>query len=190
VLKRYRSQESILFRITLGFAACSLLLFAIAHPHLSYLSLLAISALFNTQPLPRIEFWSKRLGSPLKLLAVTGMIATLSALLLPSSALAAWDGAQTAAQDAFGQFIGTTSGLDVIKLLFTAVFLILFFMIIGGLMSWGYRSFRNEEAAASMTAFIVGAVIFVGGEVFSRLFFGATGTGATAPGAPGAPGGT
>jgi hypothetical protein len=190
VLKRYRSQESIPFRITLGFAACSLLLFAISHPRLSYLSLLAISALFNTQPLPRIECWSKRLGSPLKLLAVTGMIATLSALLLPSSALAAWDGAQTAAQDAFGQFIGTTSGLDVIKLLFTAVFLILFFMIIGGLMSWGYRSFRNEEAAASMTAFIVGAVIFVGGEVFSRLFFGATGTGATAPGAPGAPGGT
>jgi hypothetical protein len=181
VAKRYRFQESIPFRITLGFAACSLLLFAIAHPHLSYLSLLAISALFNTQPLPRIELWSKRLGGPLKLFTVTG-IATLSSFLLPSSALAAWDGAQTAAQNAFGEFIGADSGLDVVALLFTAVFLILFFMIIGGLMSWGYRSFRNEEAAASMTAFIVGAVIFVGGEVFSRLFFGADGTGGVTPG--------
>jgi hypothetical protein len=187
VIKRYPSHESIRFRITIGFAACSLLLFGIAHPHISYISLLAVSALFKTQPLARINAWSKRLGSPLKLLASAGIVATLSSLLLPSSALAAWDGAQTAAQTAFGEFIGTASGLDVIKLLFTAVFLILFFMIVGGLMSWGYRSFRNEEAAASMTAFIVGAVIFVGGEVFSRLFFGAGGTsGATA--APGAGG--
>jgi hypothetical protein len=187
VIKRYRSQESIVFRVTLGFAACSLLLLGIAHPHFSYLSLLAASAIFQTQPLSRIEIWSKRLGSPLgnplRLLASTGLVATFSALLLPSPSLAAWDGAQTAAQTAFGQFIGASSGLDVIKLLFTAVFLILFFMIVGGLMSWGYRSFRNEEAAASMTAFIVGAVIFVGGEVFSRLFFGTSG--ATPPTATG-----
>jgi hypothetical protein len=175
VIKRYRSQESILFRTTLGFAACSLLLFAIAHPHFSYLSLLAASAIFQTQPLSRIEIWSKRFGNPLRLLASTGLFAALSDLLLPSPSLAAWDGAQAAAQTAFGEFIGATSGLDVIALLFTAVFLILFFMIVGGLMSWGYRSFRNEEAAASMTAFIVGAVIFVGGEVFSRLFFGTAG---------------
>jgi hypothetical protein len=188
VLKRYRSQKSVLFKVTLGFATCSVLLFAIAHPHTSYLSLLAVSALVKTQPLSRIEFWAKRLGSPIQVLALTGMVATLSSLLIPSSALAAWDGAQKAAQTAFGEFIGTTSGLDVISLLFTAVFLILFFTIIGGLMSWGYRSFRNEEAAASMTAFIVGAVIFVGGEVFSRLFFGVGGDPAAAPETKPAPG--
>ena len=58
------------------------------------------------------------------------------------------------------------AGADVVTLLFTVVFLLLFFLIIGGLMTWGYQAFRNEAAAVPMTAFIVGTAIFVGGEVF------------------------
>ena len=159
------------FRIILGFAACSIFLFALAHPQISYVALLCFSALFKTQPIGRINLWARRLRSPLKVLGVTGALATGGALLIPAPASAAWDAAQDAAQSAFGEYIGESSGIDVITLLFTAVFLVLFLMIVGGLMAWGYRSFRNEEASASMTAFVVGTIIFIGGEVFSRLFF-------------------
>ena len=159
------------FRIILGFAVCSLFLFALAHPQIAYVALLGFSALFKTQPLGRIALWTRRLRSPISTLGAAGVLTTGGALLIPAPASAAWDAAQEAAQEAFGEYIGDGSGIDVIALLFTAVFLVLFLMIVGGLMSWGYRSFRNEEASASMTAFVVGTIIFVGGEVFSRLFF-------------------
>ena len=165
------------FRIILGFAACSLFLFALAHPQITYVALLGFSALFKTQPLGRIAIWMRRIRTPLSALGFTGLLATGGTLLIPSPASAAWDAAQDAAQEAFGEYIGEGSGIDVIALLFTAVFLVLFLMIVGGLMAWGYRSFRNEEASASMTAFVVGTIIFVGGEVFSRLFFDGTGGG-------------
>ena len=162
------------FRIILGFAACSFFLFALAHPQITYVALLGLSALFKTQPIGRITLWTKRLRSPMRVLGVTGALSAGSAFLIPAPASAAWDAAQEAAQEAFGEYIGEGSGIDVIALLFTAVFLVLFLMIVGGLMAWGYRSFRNEEASASMTAFVVGTIIFVGGEVFSRLFFDGT----------------
>jgi hypothetical protein len=38
-------------------------------------------------------------------------------------------------------------------------------------MAWGYKAYRNEEASVPMSAFIVGVVIFAGGEIFSGLFF-------------------
>lgn len=165
------------FRIILGFAACGLFLFALAHPQITYVALLGLSALYRTQPIGRITHWMTKLRRPVRALGITGAIATGGVFLIPAPASAAWDSAQTAAQAAFGEYIGEGSGIDVIALLFTAVFLVLFLMIVGGLMSWGYRSFRNEEASASMTAFVVGTIIFVGGEVFSRLFFDGSGNG-------------
>ena len=167
-------KQDFLSFLIVGFATCSVILLAITHPQVSYLLLLGFSALFKTQPIGRIMLWTKHLRRPLRALGFTGVVATGGALLIPAPASAAWDAAQDAAQKSFGEYIGAKSGIDVIELLFTAVFLVLFLMIVGGLMSWGYRSFRNEEASASMTAFVVGAIIFVGGEVFSRLFFDGT----------------
>lgn len=162
-----------IFRIILGFAACSSLLFAIAHTQIAYLGLLAISALFRQQSIYRIEHWLRRF-EPIKIFASVGVLAVIANLVTGTAASAQWQGAQTAANTALGSYIGT----DVVTLLFTVVFLLLFFLIIGGLMTWGYKAFRNEDAAVPMTAFIVGTVIFVGGEVFSKLFFsgGATAT--------------
>ena len=160
------------FRIILGFATCSVLLFAIAHPQVAYLALLAISATFSQQSIPKLEQWLLRFR-PIKACASTGAVAVIANLVSGTAASAQWQGAQTAADTALGAYIGN----DVVSLLFTIVFLLLFFLIVGGLMTWGYKAFRNEDAAVPMTAFIVGTVIFVGGEVFSNLFFGGGGAG-------------
>ena len=158
------------FRIALGFAACSILVFAIAHPHFAYLSLLGISAVFTKHSVQTLEKWLRHL-KPLQSCASIGAVAVIANLVGGTPASAQWQGAQTAADTALGNYIGN----DVVSLLFTIVFLLLFFLIVGGLMTWGYKAFRNEDAAVPMTAFIVGTVIFVGGEVFSSLFFGGGG---------------
>jgi len=165
--------KKITFRIILGFAACSSLLLALAHPQSAYLGLLAISAIFKHHSVHGIEHWLKRFAQ-IKVFASVGVLAVIANLLGGTAASAQWAGAQTAANSALSAYIGA----DVVTLLFTVVFLLLFFLIIGGLMTWGYKAFRNEDAAVPMTAFIVGTVIFVGGEVFSKLFFsgGATTT--------------
>lgn len=158
------------FRIALGFVTCSVLVFVIAHPHFAYLALLGISAVFTKHSVQTLEKWLRHF-KPLQACASIGAIAVLANLVVGTSASAQWQGAQTAADTALGNYIGN----DVVTLLFTIVFLLLFFLIIGGLMTWGYKAFRNEDAAVPMTAFIVGTVIFVGGEVFSNLFFGGGG---------------
>ena len=174
-LNRTRYKQ-VTFRIILGFAACSTLLFAIAHPQVSYLGLLAISAVFRQQSIHRVEYWLKRFA-PIKMFASIGALAAIANLVTGTAASAQWTGAQTAANTALSTYIGA----DVVTLLFTVVFLLLFFLIIGGLMTWGYKAFRNEDAAVPMTAFIVGTVIFVGGEVFSKLFFSGGATATTPP---------
>lgn len=155
------------FRIILGFAACNSLLFAISHPQIAYLGLLAISAVFRQQSVHRVEYWLRRYR-PIKMFASVGILAVIANLVTGTAASAQWVGAKTAANTALSAYIGA----DVVTLLFTVVFLLLFFLIVGGLMTWGYKAFRNEDAAVPMTAFIVGTVIYVGGEVFSKLFFG------------------
>jgi len=172
--KQQISFEQVYFRMILGFTVCSSLLFAFAHPQVAYLGLLAISAIFSKQSVRGIEHWFRRF-KPFKLYVFVGILSILANLVTNSAASAQWQGAQTAANTALGSYIGA----DVVTLLFTVVFLLLFFLIIGGLMTWGYRAFRNEDAAVPMTAFIVGTVIFVGGEVFSQLFF--SGGATTAP---------
>lgn len=154
------------FRIILGFAACSIFLFAFAHPQIAYLRLLAISALLRQQSIRRIEHWL-RCYQPIKMFVSVGVLAAIANLVTGTAASAQWAGAKSAADSALSAYIGS----DIVTLLFTVVFLLLFFLIIGGLMTWGYKAFRNEDAAVPMTAFIVGTVIFVGGEVFSKLFF-------------------
>ena len=166
--------EQIALRILLGFTACIIMLFALTHLQIAYLGLLAISAAFRQQSVHRIEHWLKRF-EPFKMFASISAFAIIANLVTGTAASAQWQGAQTAANTALSTYIGA----DVVKLLFTVVFLLLFFLIIGGLMTWGYKAFRNEDAAVPMTAFIVGTVIFVGGEVFSKLFF--SGGAATAP---------
>ena len=166
--------KQVTFRIILGFAACSVMLFALAHPQTAYLVLLAISAVFRQQSVHRIEHWLRRF-EPIGMFASIGAFAVIANLITGTAASAQWAGAQDAANTALSTYIGA----DVVKLLFTVVFLLLFFLIIGGLMTWGYKAFRNEDAAVPMTAFIVGTVIFVGGEVFSKLFF--SGGATTAP---------
>ena len=165
--------KQVTFRIILGFTACSSLLFAIAHPQSAYIGLLAISAVLRQQSIQRIEYWLRRF-EPIKMFASIGVLAVIANLITGAAASAQWAGAKSAADTALASYIGA----DVVTLLFTVVFLLLFFLIIGGLMTWGYKAFRNEDAAVPMTAFIVGTVIFVGGEVFSKLFFsgGATTT--------------
>ena len=163
--------QQVCFRIILGFTTCSVLLFAIAHPQIAYLALLAISATLNQQSIQKLEPWFRHV-KPIKACASISGIAVLANLISSRAASAQWAGAQGAANATLGGYIGT----DIVTLLFTVVFLLLFFLIIGGLMTWGYKAFRNEDAAVPMTAFIVGTVIFVGGEVFSSLFFGGGGT--------------
>lgn len=173
-MARHRTlYEQVTLKIILGFAACSVMLFALAHPQVAYLGLLAISAVFRQQSVHKIEHWLRRFA-PIKMFASVGVLAVSANLITGTAASAQWQGAQTAANSALSAYIGA----DVVTLLFTVVFLLLFFLIIGGLMTWGYKAFRNEDAAVPMTAFIVGTVIFVGGEVFSKLFFsgGATTT--------------
>ncbi|MEO0770112.1 MAG: hypothetical protein AAFY72_11900 [Cyanobacteria bacterium J06649_4] len=173
-LSRYQQAT---FRIILGFAASSVFLFALSHPQIAYLTLLAISAAFKQQSIRRVKHWL-RCFKPIKLVVSVGVLATVANLVAGTAASAQWQGAQSAANTALSGYIGA----DTVTLLFTVVFLLLFFLIIGGLMTWGYKAFRNEDAAVPMTAFIVGTVIFVGGEVFSNLFFGGgAGTPATTP---------
>ena len=174
-LNRTRYQQ-VTFRIILGFAACSLFLFALSHPQIAYLGLLAISALLRQQSIRSIEHWLRRY-KPIKMFVSVGVLAAIANLVTGTAASAQWAGAKNAANTALGTYIGA----DVVTLLFTVVFLLLFFLIIGGLMTWGYKAFRNEDAAVPKTAFIVGTVIFVGGEVFSKLFFGGAVTTTTTP---------
>lgn len=176
---RTRSQQAT-FGIILGFTACSIFLFALTHPQVTYLGLLATSAVFRQQSVHRIEHWLRRF-KPISMLASIGAFAVIANLVTGTAASAQWNGAQDAANTALATYIGA----DVVKLLFTVVFLLLFFLIIGGLMTWGYKAFRNEDAAVPMTAFIVGTVIFVGGEVFSKLFFSGGATTAPADSASG-----
>ncbi|MEM9002710.1 MAG: hypothetical protein AAGE59_04185 [Cyanobacteria bacterium P01_F01_bin.86] len=171
MIKNRTRYQQVTFRIILGFAACSMFLFALAHPQIAYLGLLALSAFFRQQSVHRIEHWLRRY-KPIKVFASVGMLAVLANLATGTAASAQWAGAKSAADSALSAYIGA----DVVTLLFTVVFLLLFFLIIGGLMTWGYKAFRNEDAAVPMTAFIVGTVIFVGGEVFSKLFFGGAAT--------------
>lgn len=169
---RQHRHKQIVFRIILGFTTCSFVLFALTHAQIAYLMLLAISALLKQQSVQRFEHWLRRF-EPMKILVSISALAVMANLMTATDASAQWQGAQNAANTALASYIGA----DVVTLLFTVVFLLLFFLIIGGLMTWGYKAFRNEDAAVPMTAFIVGTVIFVGGEVFSKLFF--SGGGAT-----------
>lgn len=173
---RTRYNEAV-FRIILGFAVCSIFLFSLAHPQVAYLGLLGISAVFRQQSVRRIECWLRHY-QPVKMFVSIGALATIVNLTTNTAASAQWQGAQNAANTALSSYIGA----DVVKLLFTVVFLLLFFLIIGGLITWGYKAFRNEEAAVPMSAFMIGVVIFVGGEVFSKLFF--SGGAATPPTVP------
>ncbi len=169
-MKKQTQLPSTYFRIILGFATCSILLLAISHPQVAYLGLLAVSAFFSQQSIQKVSQWLRHF-KPIQTCASIGGVAAIANLVSASPASAQWNGAQTAADTALGTYIGN----DIVSLLFTIVFLLLFFLIIGGLMTWGYKAFRNEDAAVPMTAFIVGTVIFVGGEVFSNLFFGGGG---------------
>lgn len=162
-------------RISLGFAATAFLLFSFTHAELCYLVLLALSAFHDKLPINQMQRWIKTL-KPVSASVTAGLLSTISLFLVPSSANAQWNNAQTAATTALGGYIGN----DVVDLLFTVVFILIFFLIMGGLMAWGYKAFRNEDAAVPMTSFIVGTVIFVGGEVFSNLLF----TGGAGGGAP------
>ena len=174
-LNRTRYQQ-VTFRIILGFAACSIFLFALLYPQIAYLGLLATSALLRQQSIRRLENWLRR-HQPTKMFVSVGILTAIVNLVTGTAASAQWAGAQSAADSALSAYIGA----DIVTLLFTVVFLLLFFLIIGGLMTWGYKAFRNEDAAVPMTAFIVGTVIFVGGEVFSNLFFGGAATTTTPP---------
>ncbi|MEN8443496.1 MAG: hypothetical protein ABG776_00630 [Cyanobacteria bacterium J06555_13] len=176
MIKTRPTYESNGFRIFLGFAASMTFLCAITHPQISYLILLAISAFWKDSSFKSIQHFVRRFH-PIKLTATIAGLATIANFFFPAPVFAQWQGAKSAADTSLGPYIGA----DVVTLLFTIVFLLLFFLIIGGLMTWGYKAFRNEDAAVPMTAFIVGTVIFVGGEVFSSLFFsGGLGTGAGA----------
>lgn len=168
--KKQNQLQSACLRILLGFLACSILLFAIAHSQFSYLALLAVSAFFRQQSIQRVEHWLRQFKPLHTCVAISG-IAVVVNLISGTPASAQWNGAQTAANTALTPYLGG----DIVGLLFTIVFLLLFFLIVGGLMTWGYKAFRNEDAAVPMTAFIVGTVIYVGGEVFSKLFFGGGG---------------
>lgn len=165
-MKRKMNYGSVPFRLSLGFAATAFMAFAFTHTSICYLFLLGISATHHRLPIGKMIQWMRSLN-PVPASAVVGIISIASMVVLPAPALAQWNGAQTAAQASLGTYIGA----NVVSLLFTVVFLLLFFLIMGGLMAWGYKAFRNEDAAVPMTAFIVGTVIFVGGEVFSALFF-------------------
>ena len=139
-----------LYRILLGFIACSLLLFAVAHPQFSYLALLAVSAFFRQQSIQKVRTLAAAVQATPDLCCYQwdrrsrqlGQLAHL----LPRNGLRA----QTAADTALSPYLGG----DIVGLLFTIVFLLLFFLIVGGLMTWGYKAFRNEDAAVPMTAFI------------------------------------
>lgn len=162
--------NSVPFRISLGFAGTAVLLFAITHTGISYLFLLFCSAIYDKLPIDKMKRLSRGLN-PIHAFSMIGILSSISLLATPFPAFAQWNGAQTAAQETLGTHVGEPT----VTLLFTVVFLLLFFLIMGGLMAWGYKAFRNEDAAVPMTAFIVGTVIFVGGEVFSALFFGESG---------------
>lgn len=156
---------SVPFRISLGFAGSALLLFAVLHPGICYLSLLALSAFHKHLPIKQVQRWVQT-WQPVYASVVIGLFSTI-AVLVPSPAMAQWNEAQDAAKAALDEYLGE----GIVELLFTVVFILIFFLIMGGLMAWGYKAFRNEDAAVPMTAFIVGTVIFVGGEVFSALLF-------------------
>ena len=163
--------ETATSRIVLGFIGSGILFFAFNHPQISYVALLAASAFLCKQPVERIESYFHQTVNRWRFFPISvGILAFATGLLKPFPAHAQWNEAKDAATSSFGSYISA----DIITLLFTAVFLILFFLIVGGLMAWGYKAFRNEDAAVPMTAFIVGVIIFIGGEVFSKLFFGGT----------------
>ena len=103
-------------------------------------------------------------------MSLVGFLAVLATVLIPTPVFAQWDGVQTAATTHLAPNLGT-NGTAVVDFLFAIVFMLLFFLIVGGLMAWGYKAYRNEEASVPMSAFIVGVVIFAGGEIFSALFF-------------------
>lgn len=173
---RKMNYGSVPFRLSLGFAGTMLMCFAFTHTGISYLLLLGISAVHDKLPLKQMSRWV-RSTNPVNASIVVGILTIASSLAIPSPAFAQWAGARAAADNTLGTYIGT----NVTALLFTVVFLLLFFLIMGGLMAWGYKAFRNEDAAVPMTAFIVGTVIFVGGEVFSTLFFSNQGGNAAGP---------
>ena len=177
--KKRMNTGSVPFRISLGFAGTSLLFFAFTHTSFCYLMLLLLCAVHEKLPIKQIQQWGKRLDPGYAALCI-GIAAALSFVLIPSPAFAQWNDAQTAAQGALSPYIGA----DIVTLLFTVVFILIFFLIMGGLMAWGYEAFRNEDAAVPMTSFIVGTVIFVGGEVFSNLLFTGAPTGGGGGGTP------
>ena len=102
--------QQVTFRIILGFAACSTLLFAVTHPQVSYLGLLAISAVFRQQSVHRVEHWLRRFA-PIKMFASIGILAVIANLVTGTAASAQWAGAQTAANTALSTYIGA----DIVK---------------------------------------------------------------------------
>lgn len=166
---RSRSHSTTL-NIFSGFAATGLLAFAITHTGIAYLSLLCISAFFADRQLEDVERWVAKIPLTKLSMVIVGLLAVLSTVFIPTPALAQWQGVQDAATDNIAPKLGAT-GTSTVDFLFAVVFMLLFFLIVGGLMSWGYKAYRNEEASVPMTAFIIGTVIFAGGEIFSQLFF-------------------
>ena len=164
---RYKTTALSLFS---GFAATGLLAFAITHTGIAYLALLCVSGFCADKQLKDVERWVTRLPLTKLAMSLIGVLAVFATVSIPTPAFAQWAGVKTAATTHLAPNLGTT-GVATVNFLFAVVFMLLFFLIIGGLMSWGYKAYRNEEASVPMSAFIVGTVIFAGGEIFSQLFF-------------------